>query len=135
MIDLRRPSRSSGFSLLEVLVAFAVLSISLTAILSIYSAVFRSSGAAQSYMVATQLVEAKLKEIIVSNEQPIGMEGGTLAEQYTWRATVRALDWRNSSDLGEHPLEPFEVSVRVSWTEAGRDHEVSLSTVRLANAQ
>jgi len=135
MIDRRGPSHAGGFSLLEVLVAFSVMSVSLTAILGIYSTAFQSSSSAERYAIATQLVESKLKEVSVASVLQEGVEGSAPTEQYAWRATARALDWQGSAGSENHPLRPYEITVSAFWTEAGRDHEVSISTVRLASAQ
>ena len=135
MIDRRGPSHASGFSLLEVLVAFSVMSFSLTAILSIYSTAFQSSNSAERFAIATQLVESKLKEISVASVLQEGIETSTPTEQYVWRATARALNWQGSTGSEDHPLRPYEITVSAFWTEAGHDHEVSISTVRLTSEQ
>ena len=134
MIERRGPSCACGFSLLEVLVAFAVLSVSLTAILGVYSTGFRSSSTAERYAIATQLVESKLKEVSVAGALQEGVERSAPTEQYVWRATVRPLEWQGSTGSEAHPLRPYEITVSAYWTEAGRDHEVSISTIRLASA-
>lgn len=135
MIERNGPSPAGGFSLLEILVAFAVLSVSLTAILAIYSSAFQSSSTAERYAVATQLVESKLKEVSVTSALQEGVEGSAPTEQYVWRATSRALDWQGPSGSGEHPLKPYEITVSAFWAEAGSEQAVSISTVRLTSAQ
>ncbi len=121
----------AGFTLLEVLVAFAVLSVSLAAILAIYSTAFQSAARARSYAVATQLAEAKLNEVAVTGMLSEDVAGGILAEEYEWAAVISPLEWQEPDGGVEHPLKPYQVSVEVSWSEAGRERSVELHTVKL----
>ena len=129
------PLAESGFSLLEVLVAFAILSISLPAIFSVYSAAFRSAASARSYATATQLADAKLNEIASSSALSNRVEQGMVDERYRWTAMISGADWQDLLDQVDHPLMPYEIRVSVSWTEGTRDRAVLLTTVKLARRQ
>lgn len=58
-----RKGRSGGFSLLEVMVAIAILGLALTAILAAQAGVFSASQRARSLSVATGLARCKMTEI------------------------------------------------------------------------
>jgi general secretion pathway protein I len=127
--------REPGFSLLEVLVAFAVLSISLTTILSVYSTALRSTASAARYATAMQFAESKISEITASNTMADVVDGGAFAERYEWIAVISPLEWKNPDNPVEHPLTPYRIGVEVYWSEAGRSRSVALSTVKLARQQ
>jgi general secretion pathway protein I len=59
----RRSSGASGFTLLEVLVAIAILGVGMTAILSAQTGLFASSSYAERISLATGLVRCKMSEL------------------------------------------------------------------------
>ncbi|MGH8030276.1 MAG: type IV pilus modification PilV family protein, partial [Arenimonas sp.] len=89
-----------GFSLVEVLVALAVLAIGLLAIAKLQSALFRSSGEARAFSVATGLAKDKLEQLrsfnavqggqsyqaLTDGSETLGVIGGT-AYTRTWTVT------------------------------------------------
>lgn len=124
-----------GFTLIEVLVAFAVLSISMATILGVYTTAFRSTARAASYATATQLAESKLNEIAVNDVLRSEVKAGAFAEEYEWTADVSPVEWQDSAAGVEHPLRPYQIRVEVTWTEAGRERSVALHTVKLVSRQ
>ncbi|MDV7399945.1 type II secretion system protein, partial [Arthrospira platensis SPKY1] len=62
-VAMSRRIRQHGFSLLEVLVAFAILSISLGAILQVFATGLRNAGMADDYTRATLYAESILAAI------------------------------------------------------------------------
>ncbi|HEX4337879.1 MAG TPA: type II secretion system protein [Polyangiaceae bacterium] len=71
-----RASRSSGFTLLEVLVAIAILGLGMTAILSAQTGLFASSSYAERVSLASGLVRCKLSEL----ELKLNKEGYPLTD-------------------------------------------------------
>ena len=60
---MARPGRARGFSLIEVLVAAAVLSVGLLALASLQMSLVRTSADAKAYTVAVALAKDKLEEL------------------------------------------------------------------------
>jgi len=128
-----RPSLhgESGFSLTEVLVAFSVLAISLAVVLSIFSTGLRATTRGDEYSHATALAEMQLAAMHADRAPRPGIHTGEFDARYAWTTEVRVPEWRESDRDALHPLEPYEVSVRVHWEELGQRREVELSTLRL----
>jgi len=120
-----------GFTLIEVLVAFAVAAIVLVPLLRIFTSGLGTLGsserAATAAMWAQSVLEAR------DGEAPLGegTESGDLPGGYRWQRTVS-----NYSDPGMTrqiaALVPYLVTMTVSWHERGRDRAVTLETLRLA---
>ena len=66
--------RQAGFSLLEVLVAFAILALSLGVLLQIFSRAMSTTAVSGSYSRAAAMAEARLAEVGVT----IATGGGRL---------------------------------------------------------
>lgn len=137
---------SAGFSLLELLVAFVILALTLSVMMRIFSGGLRNIGLADDYSRATLLAESRLAELGV---QPVeGEAEGEFDEKFRWHSTIRP--WSDDADaqgpeaqpMGAQPMEAqplpvrlMEIEVRVAWGEpGGKSREVGLSTLQLASA-
>ncbi len=124
---------TGGFSLLEVLVAFVILALTLSVMMRIFSGGLRNATLADDYSRAVLLAESRLAELSV---QPLeGEAGGEFDGKYRWRSTIHP--WVD--DVGAPgaglPVRLMEIRVRVVWgEEGGGSREVGLSTLQLMPA-
>jgi len=131
------PRRQSGFTLLELLVAFMVLVLAFTVMLRIFSGGLRGVGDAQSHSRAVEHARAQLS--LVGTEYPLraGEMRGETADGYRWHVTAEPVDaaqlpWQ---DIGQSLDEPelLRVTADISWGgEPGRT--LSLWTLKLRKA-
>ncbi len=113
-------SSPSGFTLLEVLAAFAIIAIVLPAVAKGISVCVKGEAQARELEEATRLAEGKLAELISSS----GWEGQGLSGRFSpERPEVR---WTAASSAQDGDL--LEVLVVVTWTDPGGDRSVRLST-------
>jgi len=138
-MHLRSRSRLRGFSLLEVLVAFVILSLVATALFKLFGGSLANVGAAEDYSRALVVAESVLSE--VGAAQPLregSTSGATEDGRVAWKATIApydppgvAPDVANASAL--MPLRLLRVAVDVSFpAPAGGERHFALETVRLA---
>ncbi len=127
--------RSGGFTLLEVLVAFTVLAISLGVLFEIFSTGMRASRSAEEYTRATLLAESKLAAIGIEGTLEEGETTGEYGDGYAWRVAIRPyrLDEAEAEGVAP-PIEAYEVVVTVAWGQGSRERSVSLTTLRLKSA-
>lgn len=122
---------SGGFSLLEVLVAFVILALTLSVVMQIFSGGLRNAALADDYSRAVLLAESRLAELSV---QPLeGEARGEFDEKYRWRSTIHP--WVDDAGAGAQPLPVrlMEIEVWVAWgEEGGGSREIGLSTLQLA---
>jgi general secretion pathway protein I len=125
--------RCRGFTLLEVLVAFVILALSLGVLLGIFSAGLRNTRLAADYSAAVALAESRLAELGVTSPLVPGIEEGAGAGPFRWRAEVVELDPVDEVG-GPGAARLYRVEVEIAWDSLLGPRTVSLATLRLAEA-
>ena len=126
-----RPPRQRGFTLLEVLVAFLILSLSMSVLMRIVSQSLTALSTADHHQVALQLAESKLAEVLIHLDgSSEGKDGGRLDSRYDWESEIEPYQFDNQEPGMRYSVTPLLIRVSVSW---GRrpGERVSLSTIRL----
>jgi general secretion pathway protein I len=121
--------------LIEVLVAFTVLAISLGVLFQIFSTGMGTSRSAEEYTRATLLAESKLATVGITGALEEGETTGEYEDGYAWHLNIRPyrLDGQEAEGLAP-PIEAYEVVVTVAWGQGSRARSVSLTTLRLKSA-
>ena len=131
MPPVERHSRLRGFSLLEVLVAFTILAMSLAVLFRIFSSGLQNLRISEGYSQAVLLAESRLADVGVSEPLELGVTQGEWGEGFLWQQSVEPYyPWEEELDLSR-PISAYRVTVVVSWGVRGKQHQVALSTVRL----
>ena len=118
-----RHRHSAGFTLLELVIATAILAIGLVALTQVFSRGPRSTGSSERVVTATLIARLKLAELDEMTELTNGAESGDVDEPYkgyTWDTEIE--DVPEGENLKR-------IRVRIGWTEAGSSRDVSLETV------
>ena len=123
-------TRQSGFSLLEVLVAFAILSMSLGVLYQAFSNSLRNVGASGDYSRAMIIAEARLAEAMADVPIKEGGDQGQVEDRYHWRLTVQRYEYDDEGISSQ--FTPYEVQIVVSWQDGKHSREYQLSTLRLS---
>lgn len=133
--------RLGGFTLLEVLIAFAIAAITLAVVIE----------GSISALSATHVARETQDAIVRARSRLAAMEGGALVPGersgddgggFRWHSRVAELssatDSRTAASLPRGTASPLEtlyaVSISVSWRSAGRERTVQLDSTRLATA-
>jgi len=124
-------ARQHGFSLLEVLVAFAILSVSLGVLLQVFATGLRNAGVADDYTQATLYAESILAAY--GRETPLGegIHEGPINDRFSWRSTVSAYT-EGIPDPEKTRMRAYRISVEVFWRGLTQTRSVVLETLRLA---
>ena len=126
-----RRAAQQGFTLIEVLVAFMILTLSLSVLLRIFSGGLNNVAVAGDYAQAVLLAESQLAVVGRSEPLRVGQSYGESGEQFRWRRTVESyLPWEDDTAL-TLPVSGYHVSVEVSWTHNGRDQQITLNSLRV----
>ncbi len=124
------PTRQSGFSLLEVLVAFAILSMSLGILYQAFSNSLRNVGTSGDYSRAMIIAEARLAEAMADVPINEGSDQGEVDGRYQWKVMVKRYEYEGEEIVSR--FTPYQVEVVVSWQDGKHTREYQLSTLRLS---
>lgn len=127
----RKIDDNRGFSLIETLVAFMILSISLVMVLELFSGSLKSINISNDYEYAIFHARKKMEEILVfENLDPINTQG-ELGNGYEW--TVEVSPEQNIIDNSPtSQLVLFNIKVKVQWQKFGRTKEFMITTQKVA---
>jgi general secretion pathway protein I len=122
--------KNRGMTLIEVLVAFIVLSVTMAVIMQIFSGGMRNARLAASYTRAVFLAESRLATVGV--EQPLaqGEESGQVGGYLRWSVAITPVD----DGVAERQLMPvrlYQIRARVVWSEDALERQVELLSMRL----
>lgn len=118
----------AGFSLLEVLVAFSILSISLGVLYQVFSSSLNNSALSADYSRAMIIAESQLA--LVMQDVPLRemSDQGEIDERYQWQ--VEVVRYQEDKEQ-QGRFAPYQVTSRVNWRDGVRQKEYRLTTLRL----
>lgn len=118
-------ARQAGFTLLEVLVALAILSLAVVASIQGFAQGLRLLKLAGDHQQAMLLADQKMREVVeVKEGREQGMEG-----PLRWERTTRPLEAPDLAPAGGLPRgRVYEIDVRVNWDV---QRQVEIRTLRM----
>ena len=134
-------ARQRGFSLLEILVAFTILALSLGVLMQIFSGSLRNADVTRDQAQAVALAQSLLASAGVEATLVPGERTGVLDDKFRW--LLRVSPFVQEPRPGETeavrsplPLDLWEVAVRVAWGGDSRlpERALTLTTLRVQPA-
>ena len=128
-------NKQQGFSLLEILIAFSILALSLGILLKIFSAGVNTAVVAEDYTAAVQIAESLMAKTGVETPLQPGQDSGLENEKYHWLVEVSPFVF-NPENVDATTIKAvlFKVKVIVSWgDDNANDRQVELTTLKLIN--
>jgi len=133
---LTRNDLQHGFSLLEVIVAMAILGICVTVLLRIFSGISSATHITDGYFEALEIAQTQMA-LLSASENPVGRKSGS-AGDYRWKTEVEEYRPGLNNPLNIDPdlidlnnnYITFHFLVAVSWGDHSK-RTLELSTIRL----
>lgn len=133
-----RPRGQRGFSLLEVIVAFAILIMCVSVIMRIFAGSVSTTAITADYYRATQIAESKMAELKVFSRKGEYRDSGAIDGKFRWR--MDAEPYLNAARDAEFAVVPaddavtgvtlYQLNVSVVWG-ALATREITLDTLAL----
>ena len=123
--------RATGFTLLEVMVAMAIMAIVLVSVYRMHSQTLAMNTANRFYTQAPMLAQGKLAQLATGSSEIIAGDSGDLGEKfpgYSWSVAVEEV---SSEALGEVANDLKQIDLTVSYNE----YVYSVRTYRLMREQ
>lgn len=123
---------SKGFTLLEILVALAILATAVTIIFQLFSAGLRNIAVSEDAVSAAVRAEAKMREILSNEELAEDSWTETTPDGYTFAVSITGALQQKTDSL---PVEVLEIDLAITWTKNSKERLFRLKTYKTVNRQ
>jgi general secretion pathway protein I len=130
------PRRAAGFTLIEAIAAFVLLSLFLGILMSALSTAMRQTVRAEQESLAAQWAQSKLDLVGIGEKLETGDSRGRFDDDFQWRMTVEEYEPVREEPLAI-PLDPaslgmnlYRVDLVVAWGRGARGREAHFTTLR-----
>lgn len=122
---------SRGYTLVEVLVAFVILAMTLTVLFRIFSGGVRNIAVSADYARAVLIAESQLAAAGIDEPLFTGEASGIEDEEFAWTRSVTPYLPSPGYSSPVKDLEAWHVAVTVEWPHRDGFRSIDVSTVRL----
>ena len=131
-LRLNKPN-NDGFSLLEVIVALAIMAMGFVTVLQLFSGSIRSVSLSEQYLKGTTLAHSKLGELEVNNYS-VTEYAGIFPDEKNYRWQLQVSPHASPLNSKEKNIQLSEVTLNVLWEDAGKTRDVEISTLKVDGA-
>lgn len=125
-----------GFSLLEILVAFTLLALTLGILMQIFSGSLRGASAGRDQAQAATLGQSLLAGLGAEGPMVAGETSGIIAERFHWSIRIMPYPDAARTAVPDQPhglpvLDLWQIDIRISWRDGDDAPERALSIATL----
>jgi general secretion pathway protein I len=134
---MNRGKRNPGFTLIEVVVAMAILGIGLVVIIELFGGGLRLGRVSEEYTKATGYARMKMEEINLASSLEEGIQEGEIDGQFRWQVEVKRVDLLPPGQETSYrpPVDLYWVRVGVLWKSGAKERAAALESYRLLKAE
>ncbi len=123
---------SRGFTLLEVLVATAILGIAVTVVLQLFSANLKAISASGDYVSAATKAGAKMREILSDDELSEKSFSEVTDDGYRMDVSITDTLKERTENLQVRLL---EINLTIQWVRGTKERALTLSTMKVVEKE
>lgn len=121
---------SRGFTLIEILVAISILSISLVVIFQLFSGGLKSSRLSDQYTRGIFHAKEKMEEILLSTEFAEEVSEGEFEDSFRWKSKIVPIE-QAEEEASKLPFNTYNIKVDIFWDEGYKEKRFSISTMKV----
>ena len=128
-----REKRTGGFTLLEVVVALAVLGVGLIVIIELFSGGLRVGRVSGEYTRAVGYARVKMEDIALAREIKEGMEEGEFDKNYRWHLEVTRVDLLPGEQPVDItlPVDLYQIKLQVIWKSGSQERSAAIESMKV----
>jgi len=123
---------SKGFTLLEILVALAILATAVTIIFQLFSASLRNIAVSEDVVAASVRAEAKMREVLSKEELTEDSWTENTDDGYTFAVNISETLQQKTDSLS---IQLLQIDVAITWTKNTKERSLRLKTYKAVNRQ
>jgi type II secretion system protein I len=123
---------SEGFTLLEILVALAILATAVTIIFQLFSASLRNIAVSEDVVSAGVRAEAKMREVLSNEELAENSWTETTTDGYKFAVNITETLQEKTDSL---PVQVLQIDLAITWTKNSKERSLHLKTYKTVNRQ
>ena len=132
---MREPTTrlNKGFTLIEVVVALAILGVGLTVIIELFSGGLRLGRASMEYTKAVNYARVKMEETMAKPTIEEGtQEGESDDKTFRWQVGMKKVDLLSIDKSIDYkpPVELFQVKIDVFWKSGSKEKSTSVESLK-----
>ena len=124
---------TTGFTLIEVVIAIAILGVALAVIFELFSGGLRLGRVSGEYVLAMNYASLKMEELTTKGEVREGTEEGEFNKEYRWQTFVKKLNLLPIEEKGidfKPPVELMNIKVNVLWMSGTKERSTSIESYK-----
>ncbi len=128
-------SKQSGFTLLEVLVAFVLFAMSFAVVMQILTSSVRNTARSQEYTQAALWAQSVMAEVGIAEPVETVSQSGSFNDKYSYSLDISEYDMSIGEGLASEtiPVELYLVAVEIYWGDSNNRASARFSTLKALN--